>query len=99
MLSQIERRAPMTNRRSLSLCFVVLVMTFLTASPARATIMQRCQWNIPGPPWTNSHQVLMTPIVMDFNSPPSGLSTIAFISYQNMAQANADRGGVLRIID
>ena len=89
----------MTNRRSLSLCFVVLVMTFLTASPARATIMQRCQWNIPGPPWTNSHQVLMTPIVMDFNSPPSGLSTIAFISYQNMAQANADRGGVLRIID
>jgi hypothetical protein len=70
------------------MAFGLLILAGACLEPARATMTQICNWN--------ADQVMMMPVVMDFHSPPSGTSQIAFISFHNNS---AHSGGVLRIID
>lgn len=96
----------MLKRSAIKFAFILLTMAcaFMEATPARATMTQRCNWGIsPHAPtvnqWPNSTQVMMMPTVMDFGSPPFNKSQVAFISFETASQLNGDGGGVLRIID
>jgi len=91
----------MLRRNTIKFAFVMLVMScaFLAATPARATLTQRCNWGVGGSAptvWPLSTQVMMTPTVMNFGNPPFGTSQVAFISFDNGSQQGK---GVLRIID
>lgn len=59
-----------------------------------------CAWGgTAPPPFQNSVQVMMMPVVMDFGGLPQGTAEVAFISFENANQMLYDKGGVLRIID
>lgn len=81
---------------------LLFICIFMTATPAHASLQQRCNWgvgNLAPTVWPASTQVMSMPIVMDFGGPPFGTSKVAFVSFQNANQVNRDGGGVVRIID
>jgi hypothetical protein len=94
----------MLKRNTIKFAFVLLTMAcaFLAATPAQATLTQRCNWGVVGlspTVWPLSTQVMMMPTVMDFGNPPFTFSQVAFVSFENASQESRDGGGVLRIID
>lgn len=77
----------------------ILAVACLTAFPMQAALTQRCNWGATAPAvWPNSVQVISTPIVLNF-AVPGGFAQVAFVSFENAAQANRDGGGVLRVMD
>jgi hypothetical protein len=92
----------MRKRQTVKIGFAVLIgaCAFLAASPARASLTQRCNWGVTAPTqWPTSTQVMMVPTVMDFGGPPFGTSKVAFVSFRNGSDIANDSHGVLRIID
>ena len=101
----------MPTRKRLKFVFIILILAgaFTAATPARATLTQRCNWGVglPAPfglapnanQWPLSTQVMVMPTVMDFGSPPFSVSQAAFVTFKNANEINRDGGGVLRIID
>lgn len=101
----------MPTPKTIKFAFIMLILigAFMAATPARATVTQRCNWGVglPAPiglapnanQWPLSTQVMMMPTVMDFGSPPFSISQAAFVTFKNASEINRDGGGVLRIID
>lgn len=98
----------MRIRHTLKAIFRMLALACacLAAMPVRSqNLQQHCQWGVGTTSAVSpmirprSNNVIMMPTVMDFYSPPSGVSQIAFISYQTANQIQLDGGGSLRIID
>jgi len=79
-----------------------VMLVFLWAAAANAQLIERCNWGVGqlAPQiWTGRNQVMMMPVTMDFTSPASGNSQIAFVSFEGGAEVSGDKGGVLRVID
>lgn len=96
----------MTLIKNALMSMTLLFIALIAAAPANGQLTQRCNWGantgvgaVPPTVWPNSTQVMMMPVVMDFEVAPFGTSKVAFISFENASQINRDGGGVLRIID
>lgn len=88
------------KRVRLASALLIVAGAGMASSPAEANLAQICNWGIgalaPTGPLHNYTQVMMTPVVMDFHTPPSQTSQVAFISFQG---GTYSAGGVLRIMD
>ncbi|MEK6333857.1 MAG: hypothetical protein AABM67_02850 [Acidobacteriota bacterium] len=61
-----------------------------------------CNWGVAANAptvWPASTQVMMMPTAMNFSGSSTGSSQVAFVSFENANDINADQHGVLRIID